>query len=55
MRFLPTQFLVAVAFGLGYAPVVQAQSSDIETLFYMRNNEPAFESFRTNIAKISIV
>ena len=36
-------------------PAAHAQSRDVETLFYMRNNEPAFESFRNNIDKVSIV
>ena len=49
------QLLLAAAFALCYPAVAQTQSREIETLFYMRNNEPAFESFRANIAKISIV
>jgi hypothetical protein len=32
-----------------------AQERRNETLFYMRNNEAAYESFRRNIEKLSII
>ena len=49
------RFISAVTLLLAFPAVGEGQSRDIETLFYMRNNEPAFESFRRNMDKISIV